>query len=399
MPQQNNNGRTGAGSLLWAAAALLAVLVLATGWLLASILSGLTTADRNVIALSPTAPLQGAIANVVYERVPLEPDLATEDEQAAWQTETSVDLFKEAYANDEGVITVKSADGRKLIAPGTSNTYTFSLKNTGNVELSYSLSMRGVLQVNNSAIPLEVRLSHGDQWMLGGEDEWSVPAELDEVVAEGTVAVGESADYALEWRWPYEAGTDDTIAVNDLRDVTVASQAAVQNTSFALNITTYAEPAPGAVAVDENGNELFQSKVPLASIIVSGLIAAAAAAGLVLVILLMYRGLGLALAVPSALGVAEGSIGRKRSRIEEGALRFAGIQPGAHVAQLRGPGGAAVMSVSFRLERASNLEEGVRLTQGPSGALVECAKGVRSVELAIDMSGAIVSASEGGGHG
>ena len=49
------------------------------------------------------------------------PGFEVSDEQTVWTTNTQVEIFRSYYENGEHIITVKSDDGDKLIAPGTEN--------------------------------------------------------------------------------------------------------------------------------------------------------------------------------------------------------------------------------------------------------------------------------------
>ena len=52
------------------------------------------------------------------------------DENTVWSGETDIEIFRLSYENGDGQVTVNSNTGHKLLAPGTSNTYAFTLENT-----------------------------------------------------------------------------------------------------------------------------------------------------------------------------------------------------------------------------------------------------------------------------
>jgi hypothetical protein len=152
-------------------------------------------------------------------------------------TTNTIDLFQSSYQNGDQQETVKSSDGKKVIAPGTSGSYTFSVKNTGSTLLAYKLWLEKAFQVTadggeSAILPVQVRLSSGPAesrtWLLGSSGtEWVNADALKEIetgeaetagtdipqeAVAGELNAGESISYTLEWQWPYETGADE----NDL---------------------------------------------------------------------------------------------------------------------------------------------------------------------------------------
>ena len=68
--------------------------------------------------------------------------------------------------------------------------------------------------------PLELRLSGERGWLLGSQDGWSSPEQMDRVLQEGSLLSGEKKKYILYWRWAYERGKDeeDTFFGNKAED-------------------------------------------------------------------------------------------------------------------------------------------------------------------------------------
>jgi hypothetical protein len=150
----------------------------------------------------------------------------------AWTLTTStIDLFQSSYQNENKQVTVQSSDGKKVIAPGASGSYTFYVKNTGRTQLSYRLWLEKAFQVTTdsgepAALPVQVRMSSGTSqsrtWLLGSSDTVWVAAdtlkniETAEAGGEnipqdsiaGALDASESISYTLEWQWPYETGAD-----------------------------------------------------------------------------------------------------------------------------------------------------------------------------------------------
>jgi hypothetical protein len=166
------------------------------------------------------------------------------DENEWSLTTETIDLFQSSYENANGEVTVKSGEEDKVIAPGTSGTYSFSVENTGSTPLDYQLWLEKAFQVTGAdgetvTLPVQVRLSSGSSesktWLLGSSETVWVDAsalkeiESDEAIQEraseaisenaeasadpqspvtGTLDANESISYTLEWQWPYEMDAD-----------------------------------------------------------------------------------------------------------------------------------------------------------------------------------------------
>lgn len=170
------------------------------------------------------------------------PKLESRDEELVWSTETQVELFRAEYANEEGVITVQSANGEKVIAPGTENSYTFKLKNTGSAPLEYTVDVSAFFTAANEAIPMTARLSRYDgKWIVGDGDSFIPVAQLGQIEDSATLGAGKFTYYTLDWCWPFESG-------DDARDTALGAVTATQDLSFTLVIettaTTVVDPSP-----------------------------------------------------------------------------------------------------------------------------------------------------------
>lgn len=138
------------------------------------------------------------------------PSLIVYDDQQVWSTKTEIELFRMEYENGEEKVTVLSDNKENLIAPGTENSYTFRLKNTGNVSLNYSVMMKAYISDNVTHIPVEVRMrDFNGNYCIGDEDSYAPVLELDGLQDHNTLAAGHYAYYTLEWLWPYEWGNDE----------------------------------------------------------------------------------------------------------------------------------------------------------------------------------------------
>lgn len=140
------------------------------------------------------------------------PSFSAYDENTVWQAETDVEIFNISYENSNGGITVSGQDDNtdKLIAPGTSNKYSFTLANTGDVPLGYNLNMESWITGTEFEIPVRVRVwDYENNYLLGSADETVPVMELNNVNQDGVLGSGRYAVYTLEWVWPFEQDNDE----------------------------------------------------------------------------------------------------------------------------------------------------------------------------------------------
>ena len=166
---------------------------------------------------------------------------AYDDKKVQWETETKVDLFADSYVNAAKETTVKSDAGDKVIAPGTTGDYEFFLENTENISLDYNMSLESLFSLEGRKVPIQIRLSGDNRWIVGGDNEWVFSDKLQGVVEKGTLEANQSNDYKLQWRWPYEAENTGTLASYDGNDTAIGSTAAKENVNFQLTITVRTE--------------------------------------------------------------------------------------------------------------------------------------------------------------
>ncbi len=246
------------GRNVWIVALILVILLIVTLALIGALLSGRISKDRHIIPLFYEGDREiireGGLRYIRAKKVPY---LEARDGQTRWEIDTEVDLFKSAYANEQGDITAESVDGDKIIAPGTSSRYEFALKNTGNVSMDFIMKLDSMFTLSNRELPVEVRLHSGNRWILGGENVWVRPNELNDVIETGAVAVNQYAVYVFEWRWPFESGEGDELWHNDVRDTWMGNVSLEQDVVFQLEIEILSTMTPGAVPVSSGGLELL----------------------------------------------------------------------------------------------------------------------------------------------
>lgn len=224
-------GSRSAVRAVWTLAVVLAVLVLLTLSVVAAHASVLVASNPDTINIDAQAAQSAEPATysrqVSADAAAVSADDARQagfqvaDNQTVWGTTTAVDLFKAEYASPDGAaVTVRSQDGGKVVAPGTSNSYTFAVRNTGEVPMTYQMTAN-VERGGSDDIPLELELIGPDG------------AQVDSMGQQGTLAAGESAQYALRWEWPFDRGAD-------VADTQLGQAALSQQLSYTVEINTLA---------------------------------------------------------------------------------------------------------------------------------------------------------------
>lgn len=193
--------------------------------------------ESHVTQYSGAQAVQQAKKNAFY----------VEDADQIWQTETEVAIFKASYENAEGAVTVQSADGSHVIAPGTANDYTFTLKNTGKTAANYKVWVETKASAELSALPLQARMSGHKGWLLGESDTWSQASALDGITDEEKLGAGKSAEYTIYWKWPFEQGNDEL-------DTRLGNLAADQPLTYTIIIHTMAVECTSSGGGNDGGS-------------------------------------------------------------------------------------------------------------------------------------------------
>ena len=151
----------------------------------------------------------GTLADIdtAYELLPL----AKDDGITIWEGSSEFELFKVEYENENGDITVSGNGVDNLIAPGTSNSYNFTLKNTEDFSLDYEMEIKAYVSYDLGVkLPVLVRMrNHDGDYMLGDDDVWEYVLDINGVSRDGILAKDRFANYTIEWMWPFEG--DDAI--------------------------------------------------------------------------------------------------------------------------------------------------------------------------------------------
>ena len=173
------------------------------------------------------------------------PGFKAYDDKTVWLTETNVDIFKLTYDSENG-ITVKGMNDDKLIAPGTSNTYSFTLENTGDVLLDYDMTMEAYVTGTDLELPVKARVwDYTNKYILGNSDVKEDVLELNNVEDHSKLSAGRFAIYNLEWEWPYEWG-------NDEYDTLLGNLAVDDDLALTIKINTIATADDTVISLDNN---------------------------------------------------------------------------------------------------------------------------------------------------
>lgn len=178
------------------------------------------------------------------------PGFQIEDNETVWNTETQVEIFRISYENGNQIITANSENGEKVIAPGTENSYSFKLKNTGDVALEYSLDVDAYFSSEDITIPITARISRYDgKWILGNENEFADVSALDSAEDKANLGSGKYTYYTLDWVWPFEG--------NDELDTMLGNLAYDEDISFTIVISTVAKETTdgGGIDIPQTGDD------------------------------------------------------------------------------------------------------------------------------------------------
>ncbi len=185
-----------------------------------------------------------------------------------WKNETNVNIFKSDYTNGDGVTTIISQNGDKVIAPGSTSSYKFAMYNNGNMAVMYETDVDFSLLINGKVdsdivFPLQVRLyTESGKYIVGSETEW---ANINDIKVDAYLSqLGASSyeSFTLEVKWEYEGGNDelDTLLGNMSAAQGSGNGGEGQSIAVNLGISTYAEQhvdptAQGGTPIDAETHE------------------------------------------------------------------------------------------------------------------------------------------------
>lgn len=158
------------------------------------------------------------------------------EDRSKFVMDAEEEIFKLSY-DETGKVTVIGAKGNedKLIAPGTSNLYQFTLQNPGDTSLDYTLTMEAYVTGTDLWIPINVRVwDYTNKYLVGSSDSMVDVLELNTVNESAELGAGRYAVYTLEWEWPFERGDDEY-------DTMLGNLAVDEDLVLHININTVAE--------------------------------------------------------------------------------------------------------------------------------------------------------------
>lgn len=128
-----------------------------------------------------------------------------------WQSDTKINVFANPLYN------MKS-----IIAPNSSNTYKFIVKNSTDYNLTYNIKFNSENPYN---INMLYRLKNESNYLIGNETKWVTAEEL--ILENEKINKLTSDTYYLEWKW-FESENDTEIGKED-------------NVKYSLNVNITAE--------------------------------------------------------------------------------------------------------------------------------------------------------------
>lgn len=195
-----------------------------------------TVRSDKMICITANAPLfelqTQASKNIVSEEeIHSAPfgEITIEDNTKIWHSNTQVDIFEH---NDIRVQSDGTGNANHVIAPGTSNDYTFSLQNDINYAVKYTLEISGG---NDSEykIPVQVQILGSDGSSLTGDD-WTSISELNDIFETDRLNPNTDKQYIIRWKWAFENATDDY-------DTFLGNQAVAEEIACHININVISE--------------------------------------------------------------------------------------------------------------------------------------------------------------
>lgn len=187
----------------------------------------LTTAIL-VLRITDFAPLD---TNTVF-LVEKNAEFSVDDKDQIWDTKSEINIFSSSFSNKDDKVVIKSDNENNVLAPGSYNSYTFNLKNTGNMALDYNVSMKAVLkkddkEINLNELPLLIRIkNYNEEYFIGSKEIWEPIEKINDFLESGTLGINNYAYYTFEWKWPFDENNEiDTtlgiIANNEDIDLTI----------------------------------------------------------------------------------------------------------------------------------------------------------------------------------
>ncbi|MGG5317302.1 LPXTG cell wall anchor domain-containing protein [Enterococcus sp. AZ072] len=169
---------------------------------------------------------------------------------------TSTNIFTTIIVDTAAKTT---ADGEKLIAPGTSGEYSFTIHNTYEHPIDYTVIGK---DQNIDELPLDfkLRVANGP-WITEGSDRWNLWSNTFPLSYTRKLESGMSETINLQWQWPFERS-------RDLGDTNYGEIAKTRELIYQLTLNVLVEtddgqgkPKPVDTSVnDRKGSGFFSDK-------------------------------------------------------------------------------------------------------------------------------------------
>lgn len=176
-----------------------------------------------------TVPVQNTYA--------FNPSSLVRDGSQVWEKMTQINLFHKSEIVGDGQLVADADNEDKLLAPGTADTFTFELANTGDVALDYEINVESIVDTANWDVemPIEMRMVNDEgEYIAGDEDTWILASKFGTVLDSGVIESNLGKSYTIEWQWPYE----DSEYSDDEMDTTLGNIAAQDDLRLTVNINT-----------------------------------------------------------------------------------------------------------------------------------------------------------------
>lgn len=160
------------------------------------------------------------------------------DKDQTWTTETDGEVFHLTYDQDKDELTVISdgtfgRENAKVIAPGTSEKYHFTVANNGTADLKYLVYLEAWIDAkdaegNDLWIPLNSKFYNEEGTYFGadGTSDWHEYEYINKTGEIRPLAKGSQRGYYVEWEWPFERFDGEGLDANDTYDTMLGDLAA-----------------------------------------------------------------------------------------------------------------------------------------------------------------------------
>ena len=225
---------------------------------------------EDAIRLSASRGAAPRLTNEIPDPAGEKTGFGVHDEEKVWSTVTDVEIFHLSYDdNGDGHVTTASGNTDKVFAPGTGETYPFTVTNSGVYNLKYRLTVEAYYEgTDGQWIPIQGRfLDEKNAFVVGSAEEWPDVLELNDVDLTRYIAPGGRHNYSLQWRWVFERGQQIEEGLykgdytEDFYDTMLGNLAVDKDLTLHIVIKTWTEidesqPTPGPHTGD-SGNQVL----------------------------------------------------------------------------------------------------------------------------------------------